>query len=89
MSRLRARGLGEVGLREVLLEDALSLRDRYGVYDPDFWAELSKPVNQLIGGEAYQLRRYELPVDHPERRVGQPSDVLVLTEDNRLMPSSG
>jgi hypothetical protein len=83
VARLKARG-AEVGLREVLLEDALSLRDRYGVYDPGYWAELSKPVDLLLSGESFSFRRYMLPDDHPARTAGGISDVLTLTVEDTL-----
>ncbi|WP_373235230.1 hypothetical protein [Mycobacterium marinum] len=84
MARLKQRQ-GEAGLREYLLEEAVALRRMYG---SEFWDALSAPVDCLIGGEAYTLRRYQLPDGHPLRLVGCPagmSDVLVLTEDDRLL----
>jgi hypothetical protein len=46
--------------------------------------ELSKPLQALAEGREYQLERMSLPLDHPERRVGDPGDVLVLTAGDEL-----
>ena len=83
MARLANR-CAEVGLREYLLEAAVEFRAMYGHYGPEYWAVLSRPVDQLLAGEPYRLHRFELPDDHPERRVGWPSDSLVLTEHDEL-----
>ena len=48
MARLRNRG-AEVGLREYLLEQAVDIRDLYGLVVDGAWEELSKPVDQLLG----------------------------------------
>ncbi|MDC8980975.1 hypothetical protein PR370_07345 [Mycobacterium marinum] len=86
MARLKERG-SEAGLREFLLEDAVAFRELYGGRDPELWRELSKPVDQLVGGEAYSFRLYDLPDDHPMRRArgaGGMSDVLALSKDDCL-----
>lgn len=83
MARLKSRA-AEAGLREYLLEGAVSFREVYGRLDPAFWAELSKPVDQLVGGESYGFARCELPDGHPVRREGGLCDFLVLTEADEL-----
>jgi hypothetical protein len=86
MARLKQRG-DEVGLRECLLEQAIDFRDMYGHID-GCSEELSKPVDRLVGGEAHGFYRFQLPDDHPLRRVGRPGgmcDHFVLTENDVLM----
>lgn len=88
MARLKAAG-AEAGLRELLLEQAIDFREMYGVLDRGYWAELSKPVDQLVGGDAFVFYRYMLPGDHPARVGGGITDLLVLTEDDSLIQRRG
>jgi hypothetical protein len=86
MARLKQRG-HETGLRAHLLAGAEEFREMYGHYRLEYWAELSKAVDQLFAGKPYGLHRFELPDDHPVAagRVGDPCDNLVLTEDDVLV----
>ena len=84
MARLKQRA-DEVGLREYLLEEAVRFRELCGSFHPDAWTELSKAVNQLVGGESYRFHRYELPCDHPLQRAGGMTDALILTGDDVLV----
>ncbi len=63
----------------------MAFRELYGGGIEGAWAVLSKPVDQLVGGEAYMFHRYALPYDHPSRMAGEISDLLVLTADDRLV----
>jgi hypothetical protein len=49
--------------------------------------ELSKSVDQLVGGEPYRLHRWKLPDDHPRAAGRRPNDLLTLTEDDELVLS--
>jgi hypothetical protein len=57
VARPRHRG-DEVGLREYLLEEAVSFREVYGRMAPEFWDALSPAVDALVGGEGYSFPRY-------------------------------
>ncbi len=81
MVRRKPRPVIEGELRAYLLAEAVAFRDQYGGISPECWAELSKPIERLAGGEVYQLHRYELPADHPERNTGWPADDLTLADD--------
>lgn len=83
MARLRHRA-AEAGLREYLLEQAVRLRDRCGRLSDEVYAELSKPVDALVGGEPFRLHGWELPPDHPALAdYGRDADLL-LTGDDKL-----
>lgn len=84
MARLKARA-SEAGLREYLLEEAVSFRELFGPYEPAYWGELSKPIDALIDRGPYSFSRYELPDGHPVRREGGIGDCLVLTADDELV----
>jgi hypothetical protein len=73
-------------LRRYLLEDAVAFRDRCGRFSEEFYAELSKPVDLLIGGEPYRLYAWELPSGHPAFREHGVNAMCVLIEDDRLVP---
>jgi hypothetical protein len=47
-----------------------------------FWRPLAE-------GEAYRLRRHDLPSDHPARRLGDLGDALILTENDELIEEQG
>jgi hypothetical protein len=85
MARLRQRA-AEAGLREYLLEDALAFRDRCGRLSDEAYAEFSKPVDQLVGGEDYRLHGWMLPSDHPAIADYGPIADLLLTADDELRP---
>jgi hypothetical protein len=87
VARLRNSG-AEVGLREYLLEQAVDFRDLYGLVVDGAWEQLSKPVDQLLGGEAYRLYRWQLSDDYPAVMNGPISDVLTLTADDLLVDGS-
>ena len=78
-------------LRRYLLGEAVNFRRRLVdicLADPAMaesaWQENSKPVDVLVGGEAYTLQRSDLPADHPARAQGRPGDLLVLGADDKL-----
>jgi hypothetical protein len=75
----------EAGLREYLLEEAISFRDLFGRMSPACWKKLSKIVDQLVGGEAVRLHAFELPEGHPARAGYGPNADLLLTVDDRLV----
>jgi hypothetical protein len=80
----RVRPVAEVGLRDYLAFEAVQFRESCGL-TPTMFAELSKPLDQLLGGEAYRFYRWELPDDHPDLTAGGINDLLVLTEDDKLL----
>jgi hypothetical protein len=49
--------------------------------------ELSKAVDQLQSGAAYEFHRYELPDSHPMALRGRPGDWLILDADNVIRES--
>lgn len=73
-------------LRRYLVAEAEEFRRVLCGIDPQFWDELSKPVDALGGIESYTLHRWELPEDHPGHMDGAISDLLVLTADDELLP---
>lgn len=54
--------------------------------DPQFWDELSKPVDQLAAGEPYRLRGWMLPPGHPALFDFGLNVDLLLTADDELLP---
>ncbi|OBG70942.1 hypothetical protein A5700_13755 [Mycobacterium sp. E1214] len=44
-------------------------------------------LDLLAQEQAYRLYRWELPDWHPVYWAGEPNDLLVLTADDRLLPS--
>ena len=71
-------------LREYLLEQAVEFREMYG-QTSEMWTELSKPVDQLVGGEAFRLCGFQLPDRHPALAECGPNAYLILTADDRLL----
>jgi hypothetical protein len=57
--------------------------------DPAFWNVFTEETagfwRPLAEGKAHRLRRSDLPPDHLARRVGELSDMLVLTEGNEVI----
>jgi hypothetical protein len=45
------------------------------------WEQLSHPVDQLAGGEAYRFHGWELPDDHPARVFGVNTDFVLGADD--------
>ena len=72
-------------LRQYLTSEAEEFRRVLCGIDPQFWDELSKPVDSLAAGESYRLHRWELPDDHPARMDGAAGDLLVLTAYDELV----
>ncbi|BBZ17086.1 hypothetical protein [Mycolicibacterium gadium] len=89
MARVKARS-AEAGLREYLLERAVAFRDRCGRLSDEAYAELSKPIDQLVGCEPYRLHGWELPEGHPALAdYGLGADLLLGSDDQlRLHGSS-
>ena len=46
---------------------------------------MTKPVDQLAGGEPHRLKAFELPEDHRALAEYGPSADLVLTADDQLV----
>lgn len=68
-----------------MLFQAAEFRDLYGMAIQGAWEELTKPVDQLAGGEPYRLHGFDLPEDHPALAEYGPNADLVLTADDRLV----
>ena len=81
------RDHADAELRRCLIEERSELRalltntmlDHSGESANATWLELSKGIDPLIAGEAVGLRRFELPLGHPQAPpLGHPSDWLLL-----------
>lgn len=53
-------------------------------YHPELEEALTPRVDGIAAGDEIRLHRWQLPDDHPERRVGHLSDNLVLGRDDVL-----
>ncbi|WP_333894506.1 hypothetical protein [Mycolicibacterium gadium] len=84
MARIKARS-AEAGLREFLLERAVAFRDKCGRLSDEAYAELSKPVDQLVGNEPFRLYGWMLPPDHPALADYGINADLMLAADDRLV----
>lgn len=72
-------------LRRYLVAEADEFRKVLCAIDPQFWDELSKPVDQLAAGEPHRLHGWMLPPDHPALfDFGLNADLL-LTADDELV----
>ncbi len=52
------------------------------------WRETTKPVDALESGRAFELHRWQLPWEHPQRGVGGINDRLMLTEDDERVEAA-
>lgn len=92
MARRSGDPASDPGLRAYLLEQAVELRALYtgvalgggAAFGKYCWTELSKPVDRLQSGAAVMIRRYDLPLGHPQRAQGDPCGLLRLDERDVL-----